>query len=138
MKTILTVGVYDLLHRGHVNLFRNAKNLSGGGKLIVAVQDSAVVNKFKPQAKLIGSTEDRMFMVSAIRFVDEVIVYSAVNELVKEIDFDILAVGPDQNHEAFQMAFNWCKDHRKEVVVIPRTKGVSSSQLKDEIKDTKR
>jgi len=75
MKKVLTVGVYDLIHIGHVNLFKNAKKLSDGGKLIVAVQDSDVVLKYKPEAKLFYSTEERMYMVKAIRFVDEVIVY---------------------------------------------------------------
>lgn len=83
MKTILTVGVYDLIHIGHVNLFRKAKELSEGGKLIVAVQDSDVVLKYKPEAKLVYSTEERMYMVKAIRYVDEVKVYQGVDEVVK-------------------------------------------------------
>ena len=49
MKKVLTVGVYDLLHVGHVNLFRRAK--AQGDYLIVAVQGSDVVLKYKPEAK---------------------------------------------------------------------------------------
>lgn len=132
MKKVLTVGVYDLLHIGHVNLFRRAKAL--GDQLIVAVQESDVVLKYKPEAKLVYDTEERMYMVKAIRFVDEVITYSGVDEIVKHCDFDILVTGPDQIHEGFQKAMNWCRENGKEVVVLPRTEGISTSWLKEQIK----
>ena len=132
MKTVLTVGVYDLLHVGHVELFRKAKYL--GNRLIVAVQDSDVVLKYKPEARMVYSTEERMYMVRAIRYVDEVVVYKGVDEIVKEVDFDIFVTGPDQNHEGFQRAIKWCREHEKEVVVLPRTEGISSSSLKELIK----
>lgn len=130
-KRILTVGVYDLIHIGHVNLFCRAKDL--GGLLIVAVQDSNHVLRFKPAANLIYSTEERMYMVKAIRFVDEVVPYTSVDSIVKEVDFDTFVVGPDQTHEGFQEAFRWCKEHEKQVVVLPRTEGISSSWLKEQI-----
>ena len=132
MKTIFTVGVFDLIHIGHVNLFRRARAL--GDKLIVAVQTSEVVLKYKPGAKLVYSTEERMYMVKAIRFVDEVVTYEGVDEIVKSIDFDVFVTGPDQTHEGFQKAMNWCKNNGKEVVVLPRTEGISSSWLKEQIK----
>lgn len=60
MKKVLTVGVFDLLHIGHVNLFRRAKKL--GDSLTVAVQCSEVVLKYKPDAKLVYSTEERIYI----------------------------------------------------------------------------
>jgi glycerol-3-phosphate cytidylyltransferase len=132
MKKILTVGVYDMIHIGHVNLFKRAKEL--GDYLIVAVQSSDVVLKYKPQTKLIYSTEERMYMVRAIRYVDEVIVYDAVDDIVKDADFSVFVTGPDQIHEGFQRAIQWCKDHNKKTVVLPRTEGISSSWLKEQIK----
>ena len=132
MKKVLTVGVYDLLHIGHVNLFRRAKAL--GDTLTVAVQSSEVVLKYKPEAKLIYSTEERMYMVKAIRYVDEVITYEAVDDIVKTADFDVFVTGPDQTHEGFQRAIQWCKENGKESVVLPRTEGISSSWLKEQIK----
>nr|WP_298561198.1 adenylyltransferase/cytidyltransferase family protein [uncultured Prevotella sp.] len=132
MKKVLTVGVYDLLHIGHVNLFRRARAV--GDSLVVAVQESDVVLKYKPGAKLVYSTEERMYMVKAIRYVDDVITYEAVDDIVKTADFDIFVTGPDQTHEGFQRAIQWCKDHGKEHVVLPRTEGISSSWLKEQIK----
>ena len=132
MKKVLTVGVYDLLHIGHVNLFRRARAV--GDQLVVAVQEMEVVLKYKPEAKLVYTTEERMYMVKAIRYVDEVITYKAVDDIVQTADFDIFVTGPDQNHEAFQKAIKWCKAHGKEHIVLPRTEGISSTWLKEQIK----
>ena len=121
-----------MLHIGHVNLFRRARAV--GDSLVVAVQESDVVMKYKPGAKLVYSTEERMYMVKAIRYVDDVITYEAVDDIVKTADFDIFVTGPDQTHEGFQRAIQWCKEHGKEHVVLPRTEGISSSWLKEQIK----
>lgn len=131
-KTVLTVGVYDLLHIGHVELFRKARRL--GSRLVVAVQDSDVVEAFKPGANLVYSTEERCYMVRAIRYVDDVVVYRDVKDIVKEVDFDVFAKGPDQVHGGFQAAVEWCESHGKEVVTLPRTEGISSTELKELIK----
>lgn len=129
MRTVLTVGVYDMLHIGHILLFKKAKEL--GDKLIVAVQDESVILKYKPEAKMIYSTEERCYMVSTIKYVDDVIVYKDVDKDIQNVDFDIFAKGPDQVHEGFQRAVKWCEEHGKEVVVIPRTEGISSSLLRE-------
>lgn len=130
-KKVLTVGVYDLLHKGHVELYRRAKGL--GDYLIVAAQDSDYILKYKPTAKVLNSTEDRKYMIKAIRYVDEVITYTDVDKIVQEVDFDVFVTGPDQCHEGFQKAIAWCEEHGKEHTVLARTDGVSSSELKAKI-----
>ena len=130
-KKVLTVGVYDLLHKGHVELYRRAKGL--GDYLIVAAQDSDFILKYKPTAKVLNSTEDRKYMIKAIRYVDEVVTYTDVDKIVKELDFDVFVTGPDQCHEGFQRAIQWCEGHGKEHLVLGRTEGVSSSELKARI-----
>ena len=132
MKKILTVGVYDMLHLGHILLFQHAKEIVGeDGYLIVAVQDGNFILKYKPNAKMICTTEERLYMVNSIRYVDEVCVYRDVDLDIKNIDFDIFVKGPDQNHAGFQRAVEWCKQNGKEVIVIPRTEGISSSMLRE-------
>lgn len=130
---VLTVGVYDLLHIGHVELFRRAKGL--GDYLIVAAQESDYILKYKPSAKVINSTEDRKAMIKSIRYVDEVISYTDVDKIVKEVDFDVLVTGPDQCHDGFRKAIRWCEEQGKEHTVLARTDGVSSSELKKKILD---
>ncbi len=129
MKTVLTVGVYDMLHIGHMLLFKHAKEL--GDRLIVAVQADECIKKYKPEADLVYSTDERLLMVSSIRYVDDVVIYNDVDQDIQKIDFDVFAKGPDQNHAGFQRAVEWCKEHGKEVVVIPRTEGISSTMLRD-------
>ena len=128
MKTVFTVGVFDLWHVGHILLFKHAKEL--GDRLVVAVQNDIVILKYKPEAEMVNSMEERLFMVKSIRYVDQIVTYDDVDEIVKKIDFDIFAVGPDQCHEGFQKAIRWCEEHGKEVVTIPRTEGISSSMLR--------
>lgn len=130
-KKVLTVGVYDLLHKGHVELYRRAKGL--GDYLIVAAQDSDFILKYKPTAKVMNSTEDRKYMIKSIRYVDEVITYTDVDKIVQEVDFDVFVTGPDQIHAGFQRAIQWCEENGKEHIVLGRTDGVSSSELKARI-----
>ena len=129
MKKVLTFGVYDLLHIGHILLFKHAKEK--GDFLIVAVQDGEYIQKYKPNAKIVNTTDERRMMVASIRFVDEVVTYKDVDKDIVNIDFDVFAIGPDQNHKGFQKAVEWCKANGKEVVVIPRTEGISSSLLRE-------
>lgn len=126
---VLTFGVYDMLHIGHILLFKHAKEL--GSKLIVAVQDGDCILKYKPGTKMIYNTDERLYMVNSIRYVDEVVTYKDVDIDIQKIDFDIFAKGPDQCHAGFQRAVEWCKANGKEVVVIPRTEGISSTLLRE-------
>lgn len=130
-KKVMTVGVYDLIHKGHIELYRRAKGL--GDYLIVAAQDGDFILKYKPTAKVLNSTEDRKYMIKSIRYVDEVITYTDVDKIVQEVDFDVFVTGPDQCHAGFQRAIQWCEEHGKEHIILGRTDGVSSSELKAKI-----
>ena len=50
---------------------------------------------------------------------------------IQNIEFDVFVKGPDQQHAGFQRAVEWCKANGKQVVIIPRTEGISSSLLRD-------
>ena len=53
-----------------------------------------------------------------------------VDVTIKTLDFDVFAIGEDQNHEGFQRAIKWCEDNGKEVVRMKRTPGICSSEIK--------
>lgn len=129
MKKVLTFGVYDMLHIGHMLLFKRAKEL--GDYLIVAVQDGDFILKYKPGTEMVYSTEERLYMVSTVRYVDEVITYRDVDQDIQNIDFDVFVKGPDQCHAGFQRAVKWCEEHGKKVVTLPRTEGISSTMLRE-------
>ena len=128
---VLTVGVFDLLHWGHFELFRRCKEMAGeDGSLIVAVQEDEIVTKYKPQIKLVYPFDIRCRMIAALCFVDRVIPYRDIDESIKGIDFDIFAVGGDQIHAGFQKAIAWCEANGKKVIRLSRTDGISSSELR--------
>ena len=118
-----------MLHIGHILLFKRAKEL--GDRLVVAVQDGDCILKYKPGTKMVYSTEERVYMVSTIKYVDDVVVYKDVDLDIQKIDFDILARGEDQIHAGFQRAEQWCAEHGKEVKVLTRTAGISSTMLRE-------
>lgn len=137
MKKVLTFGVFDYLHLGHLRLFKQCKKY--GDYLIVAVQDGEYIIKYKPDEKVLYSTAERVEMLEALRIVDKVIVYDrvgvdSIEKIDNEIGFDILALGEDHKGGRFDVVENWCKEHGKEVVRLKRTPGISSTEIKDDLK----
>lgn len=129
MHKILTFGVYDYFHIGHLRLFEQCKKY--GDYLIVAVQDGNYILKFKPDAKVMYSTQERVDMVQALRVVDEVVVYETVGiAALEKIEFDILALGEDHVGGRFDVITGWCREHGKEIVRLKRTPGICSSEIK--------
>lgn len=129
MNKIVTFGVFDYFHLGHLRLFEQAKKY--GDYLIVAVQDGDYILKYKPDAKVLYSTEERVELIKALRVVDEVVVYQSVSTAtLQKIDFDTLALGEDHKGSRFDEAALWCKEHGKNVIRLKRTPGIASSEIK--------
>lgn len=132
MTKILTFGVYDYFHIGHLRLFKHCKEHAD--YLIVAVQDGEYILKFKPDTKVLYSTEERVEILEGLRVVDEVVVYDTVSvAALEKIEFDILALGEDHKGGRFDEVKNWCNEHNKRVIRLKRTPGICSSQIKNEL-----
>ena len=132
MAKILTFGVYDYFHIGHLRLFKQCKEHADF--LVVAVQDGDYILKFKPDAHILYSTEERVEILEALRVVDEVVVYQTVGvDALEKIDFDILALGEDHRGGRFDECVKWCEEHGKSVVRLKRTPGICSSDIKKEL-----
>ena len=133
MSKILTFGVYDYLHLGHLRLFKQCKQHAD--YLIVAVQNGDYIKKFKPDAEVLYSTDERVEMLEALRIVDKVVVYDTVGvPALEKIDFDILALGEDHIGARFDEIADWCNIHGKQVVRLKRTPGFCSSDIKKKIR----
>lgn len=135
MKKVITVGVFDYFHIGHLRLFEQARKL--GDYLIVAVQNEEGIKWTKPEAKIFYTMKQRIDLVKSLRVVDEVMIYQNVDELLPKVEFDIFAIGEDQSHEGFQRAIKYCEDKGKTVVRLKRTPGICSSQIKSDIMSLK-
>ena len=126
MKKVITYGTFDLLHWGHINLLKRAKQL--GDYLIVAVS-SDEFNKLKNK-KSYHSYENRKMILEAIRYVDEVIPEhnweQKIND-VQEHEIDVFVMGDD-----WEGQFNFLKPYC-EVVYLHRTAGISTTKIKKEL-----
>ncbi len=128
MKRVLTYGTFDLLHYGHINLLRRAKAL--GDYLVVAVSTDDF-NEIKGK-KAYHNYETRKLMLEAVRYVDLVIpeeTWEQKIDDVKKYDIDIVVMGSDW---AGSDRFDYLKEYC-EVVYLPRTEGVSTTQIKEEL-----
>lgn len=125
--TVFTVGVFDFLHIGHLYFLKKAKSL--GNFLIVAVQKN--IKKYKPNAETIYSLKQRIEFLNSLKYVDKVIVYNDVDKIIKKVNFDIFAKGPDQKHQGFKNAIKYCKSNGRKTITMPRTKKISSTKLRN-------
>ncbi|MDF3125820.1 glycerol-3-phosphate cytidylyltransferase [Rheinheimera sp. 1928-s] len=126
MKTVLTYGTFDLFHIGHLNLLKRAREL--GDKLIVAVSTDEF-NATKGKTTLMPF-EHRVELVRSVRFVDEVIAESNWEQKIGDVQkhkVDVFVMGSD-----WQGKFDFLKPYC-EVVYLPRTDNVSSTDLKKAI-----
>ncbi|CAM3375646.1 glycerol-3-phosphate cytidylyltransferase [Nosocomiicoccus ampullae] len=126
MKKIITYGTFDLLHAGHVNILRRAKEL--GDYLVVAVS-SDEFNRLKHKESY-HSYEDRKLILEAIKYVDEVIPeenWEQKRDDIKKHDIDTFVMGHDWEGE-----FDFLKD-LCEVVYLPRTEGISTTKIKKDL-----
>ncbi len=131
MKKVITFGVFDFFHYGHLKLFERAKKL--GDYLIVAIQVDEQIKINKPETQVLYNFSQRSEIVSAIKFVDEVIPYTQIDADIVNVDFDVLVLGGDQTHAGMQRAKLWAEEHNKQVVVLSRTPGVCSTEIKGKI-----
>ena len=128
MRRVITYGTFDLLHYGHINLLKRAKAL--GDYLIVALSTDEF-NALKGK-KAFFTYEQRKTLLEALRYVDLVIPENSweqkINDM-KEYHIDVFVMGDDWTGK-----FDYLKDLRVEVVYLPRTPEVSTTEIKQELK----
>ncbi len=126
MKKVITYGTYDLLHHGHVNLLRRAKEL--GDYLIVGVTNDNF-DRDRGKLNVRNNVLERVEAVRATGLADQIIIEDYVGQKIDDIqkyNVDIFAIGSDWEGK-FDYLNEYCK-----VVYLPRTQGISSTQLRDE------
>ena len=96
MDIIWTNGCYDILHRGHLELFKYAKSL--GDKLIVGIDSDIKVRDSKGDGRPVNNQEDRKFFLESLIYVDEVVIFNTAEELegrVEAIRPKFIVIGSD-------------------------------------------
>ncbi len=126
MKKVITYGTYDLLHQGHINLLRRAKEL--GDYLIVGVTNDNF-DRDRGKLNVRNNVLERVEAVKETGYADQIIIEDYVGQKIDDIqkyDVDIFAIGSD-----WEGKFDYLKEFC-EVVYLPRTEGISSTMLRDE------
>lgn len=129
MKRVITYGTFDLLHYGHINLLRRAKQY--GDYLIVALSTDDF-NWNQKRKKCYFSFDKRKALLEAIRYVDLVIPGESWDQKVtdvREYHIDTFVMGDDWKGE-----FDFLQDEGVDVVYLPRTPEVSTTQIKRDLK----
>jgi glycerol-3-phosphate cytidylyltransferase len=131
MKKVITYGTFDLLHYGHINLLRRAREL---GDYLVVVISTDEFNWNEKGKKCYFTYEQRKAMVEAIRYVDRVIPETNWEQKrtdVHDYDIDVFVMGDDWAGQ-----FDFLKDYC-EVVYLPRTEGISTTKIKTDLNSNK-
>lgn len=126
MKKVITYGTYDLLHAGHINLLRRAKEY---GDYLLVVLSTDEFNALKHKTAY-HSYEDRKLILEAIRYVDEVIPEKTWDQKISDVvdnNIDVFVMGND-----WEGQFDFLKDYC-EVVYLPRTEGISTTKIKQDL-----
>ncbi len=133
MKRVITYGTFDLLHYGHIALLKRAKEL--GDYLIVALSTDEF-NRVEKNKICYFSYEQRKNLLEAIRYVDLVIPEESWEQKrsdVHEYHIDTFVIGDD-----WKGKFDFLKEEGAEVVYLPRTPEISSTQIKQDIASDKK
>ena len=129
MRRVITYGTFDLLHYGHINLLRRAKQY--GDYRIVALSTDDF-NWNQKRKKCYFSFDKRKALLEAIRYVDLVIPEESWDQKVtdvREYHIDTFVMGDDWKGE-----FDFLQDEGVDVVYLPRTPEVSTTQIKRDLK----
>lgn len=128
MKRVITYGTFDLLHYGHINLLRRAKAL--GDYLIVALSTDEFNDREKHK-RCYFSYDERKLLLEAIRYVDLVI--PEENWAQKRIDVHLYQVDTFVMGDDWVGKFDFLKEEGCEVVYLPRTPEISTTQIKQDL-----
>ena len=128
MKRVITYGTFDLLHYGHINLLRRAREL--GDYLIVGLSTDEF-NSYKKNKTCYFSYDQRKTLLESIRYVDLVIpeeTWDQKKSDAHEYQIDTFVIGDD-----WEGKFDFLKDEGVEVVYLSRTPEISTTQIKNDL-----
>ena len=131
--TVYTVGTFDLLHIGHLDLLEYCKTL--GDKFVVGVASDEVVASYKPNVPVIPLAE-RMRMLKALACVDDVVSYDTLEYVsnCKEVDADIFVIGEDWGDKPHNLAVEkYLKSKGKKIVQVSYNPQTSSTKIKQNV-----
>jgi len=135
-RVVFTNGVFDLLHRGHVEYLAEARSL--GDRLIVGVNTDASVRRLgKGSERPLVAEADRAAVLAALRSVDLVVSFDdeTPERLIREVRPDVLAKGGDWMKKAIAGG-EFVESYGGRVVSVPLREGFSTTALIGRLRGT--
>lgn len=132
-----TTGVFDMFHVGHLAILKRAKEQCR--YLIVGVSSDKLVEEYKRKIPIIG-LEDRMDIISAVKYVDEVIVQENMDKIEawEKLHYDVLFHGDDwKNSKMYNDVEIRLKKRGVDVIYLPHTPGISTTIITEVVKAKK-
>jgi len=139
-QVVLVVGVFDLFHRGHLELLKKARAL--GEKLVVVINGDEFTAAYKRRP--IYPEDDRAAIVAAVCYVDDVVISNSndVKPHVERFNVNVIVHGDDWEHQSYlkqiEMTESYIAARGIRLVYTPYYKGVSTSDVIGTLKDEKR
>ncbi len=133
-RIVFTNGCFDLIHKGHIYLLKEAKKL--GDILIVGLNSDSSIKKIKGKGRPILKESERAFIIENIKGVDYVVIFNEKTpfKLIKEIKPDILVKGGDYKENEI-VGGEFVKKRKGNVVIIPYLKNFSTTKIIEKIKN---
>ena len=134
-KVVFTNGVFDVLHVGHIELFKFCKSL---GKVIIGLNSDRATRLLKGEHRPINNENDRKKMLEAIRYVDKVVVFDDIEaiETMMKLKPDILVKGGEWTADEVRQRDSIPNDIK--IKIFPFVKGYSTTDTIKKIKETEK
>lgn len=136
MKVVYVIGVFDLFHRGHLELLKRAKEL--GDKLVVAINGDEMVASYKRLPFF--NEQDRLELIKACKYVDEAFIIRKYDnrKYIEKYKVNLIIHGDDWPEASYMKQIRVTEEYLKhndcKLVLLPYTKGISTSDLIETIK----
>lgn len=122
---VWTNGCFDIIHRGHIELFKYAKSL--GDTLIVGIDSDEKVKKDKGLTRPINNVIDRKFILESIEYIDKVVIFNDTQGLSDSIEAllpDVMVIGSDWKGKKVIG-----QEYAKKLIFFDRIKGYSTTEI---------
>jgi glycerol-3-phosphate cytidylyltransferase len=134
---VYTGGTFDLFHAGHVNFLKRCKEIAGElGSVVVSLNTDEFIKEYKGKPPIV-SFSDRMAVLKACKYVDQVIANSGGADskpTILQVNPNIVAIGSDwakkDYYKQMQFTQDWLDEKDISLIYIPYTKGISSTEIK--------
>lgn len=142
MTNVLSLGTFDILHRGHLKLFKKCREIAGKGYVIIGLNTDEFIEKYKGK-KPVMSYDERHTMIGETGMVDLVLPNGQekgdAKDIILKSDAKLIVIGSDWARKDYVgqlgIDWDWLDEHGIGICYVNYTAGISTTDLKRRIKN---